>query len=109
MRLHAGAQEVRLTEAVRGIPQGSLHEGGGPQGLSSALRSMVPSALLHAKTVTTNRLGGKGGGGKRVKGVRSGGKKGVPVCGFAYFLSTFADLCPGLGLGRRSHFNFLLH
>ena len=89
VRLHAGAQEVRLTEAVRGIPQGSLHEGGGPQGLSSALRSMVPSALLHAKTVTTNRLGGKGGGGKRVKGVRSGGKKGVPVCGFVHFLSTF--------------------
>ena len=75
VRLHAGAQEVRLTEAVRGIPQGSLHEGGGPQGLSSALRSMVPSAFLHAKTVTTNRLGGKGGGGKRVQGVRSGGEE----------------------------------
>ena len=87
--MHAGAQEVRLTEAVRGIPQGSLHEGGGPQGLSSALRSMVPLALLHAKTVTTNRLGGKGGEGKWVKGVRSGGKKGVPVGGFVLFLSPF--------------------
>ena len=50
VRLHAGAQEVRLTEAVRGIPQGSLHEGGDPQGSSSVLRSMVPSALHHAKS-----------------------------------------------------------
>ena len=89
VHLHVGPQGVRLTEAVRGIPQGSLHEGGGPQGLSSALRSMVPLALLHAKTVTTNRLGGKGGEGKWVKGVRSGGKKGVPVCGFVLFLSPF--------------------
>ena len=62
VRLHVGVQEVRLTEAVRGIPQGSLHEGGGPQGPSSALRSMVPSALRQAKTVTTNRSGGKGVG-----------------------------------------------
>ena len=67
MRLHVGVQEVRSTEAVRGIPQGSLHEGGGPQGPSSALRSMVPSAVLHAKIVTTNRLGGKGGVGKWVE------------------------------------------
>ena len=89
MRLHAGAQEVRLTEAVRGIPQGSLHEGGGPQGLSSALRSMVPSALHHAKSKKTNRLGRKGDGGKRVQRVRFGEQEKSILSGVGHPLFNF--------------------